>query len=255
MSPTKRRKVGEISAAPPPTPAAAILPRPKNEVTAFFEAEILAEDSYHHFSTFGAFADLGEFNARTKANVRFFASMIPDRLVKWWGELSPATQAILTQRLRLEFSRVPVKFRHQGRGIVPALSERQGLLNLVTWLRGLGQPVRLFVHAREGRTLPVLVGKLKQYNLYADFARTVVGVCDVASLGWNRGFISQWIGGERNTREAPNSGIMAAEGAASVEAEESDELAELMGQMVNQVRETGTETEKRDFLVQVRACY
>ncbi len=272
VSPTKRRKVGEVPLAPqlfnardeipglsrassekrPPAPP---MPRSKNEVAAYLEAEIIQINAYHHFNTIGAFADLDpKERTAARTDVRFFASVVPDSLVSCYNEMSEATRTLLAQRLRLEFQRLPLRFRHQGRGIVAALTERQALLDLVTWLRGLSRPVRLFVHSREARVLPVLVGKLRQHHLYADFARAVVGVCDVTSLAWNRGYISLWIG-PQGGRDPPDFGSLRAaltEGSSGVEAEESDELAELMGQLVNQVRETGTEEEKRDFLIQVR---
>jgi hypothetical protein len=225
--------------------------RPKNEVDVYIEAEMLEISAYRQFSTLGAFVDI-QSNQWTSfgADVRFFASIVPELLTSRWGQLSPGTRLLLTQRLRLEFQRVPLKFRHQGRGIISSVTERQALLNLVTWLRAVQRPIRLFVHTRQSGFLPVLVEKLRRYGLYADFDRVVVGVCDVTSLAWSRGFFSLWKG----EQSPPDFGSLRAamtEGASSVEMEESDELAELMGQLVNQVRETGSETEKRDFLVQV----
>ena len=221
----------------------------------FFEAEILEVNAYHQFNTLGAYVDL-EYNERTAGtDVRFFASIVPDSLVGSWSEQRPSTRTLLTQRLRLEFQRSPLKFRHQGRGIVPTVTERQALMDFVTWLRALRRPARLFVHSKSGRLVSVLIGKLNRYGLYPDFARTVGGLCDMTGLAWSRGFRSLWAG-QQDKREPPDFGSLRAAmtpavGSGSVEAEESDELAELMGQLVNQVRETGTEIEKRDFLVQV----
>jgi hypothetical protein len=228
--------------------------RPKNEVNVFFEAEILEMNSYQQFSTLGAYVDM-EGNERTLGtDVRFFASVLPESLVNCWSEFSTVTRTLLNQRLRIEFQRSPIKFCHQGRGIVPVVTERQALMNFVTWLRGLRRPVRLFVHCKGGRLVADLVGKLEHYGLYPDFARTVSGLCDVTSLAMSRGFTSLWESGEG--RQAPDFGSVRAAmtpavGSGSVEAEESDELAELMGQFVNQVRETGTEADKREFLAQV----
>jgi hypothetical protein len=229
--------------------------RPKNEVNVFFEAEILDMNAFQQISTLGAFVDIEGTNERTRGtDVRFFASVLPDSLVFCWSELSTVTRTRLSQRLRIDFQRSPIKFRHQGRGIVAPVTERQALMNFVTWLRGLLRPVRLFVHCKSGRLVAALVGKLEHYGLYPDFARTVSGLCDVTSLAWSRGFGSLW--DKEDRRRAPDFGSVRAAmtpgvGSSSVEAEESDELAELMGQFVNQVRETGTDTDKREFLAQV----
>jgi len=230
------------------------LVRPKNEVNVFFEAEILEVNSYHQFSTLGAYVDLESGERKSGTDVRFFSSVAPDTLLGRWSELSPVSRTVITQRLRLEVQRGQVKFLHQGRGVVGTVTERQALMDLVTWLRGLLRPVRFFVHCKSGRLVSVLLGKLQRYGLYSDFGRMVSGLCDVTSLAWSRGFRSLW--GGRDVRQPPDFGSLRAAmtpavGSTSVEAEESDELAELMCQFVNQIRETGGYFEKKKFLTQV----